>query len=228
MVEAHGLTSGLALRDDPAVGRGAAIVWRAIDLLVAGVLLLLLVPLFLLLALAIKIDSPGPVIFRQRRVGQGLRRFSMRKLRTMRSGCGSSPHREYVTQLIETDAGKNGGSDLYKLAEDPRVTRVGRFLRRWSLDELPQLWNVLRGEMSLVGPRPAIPYELEMYEQAWYERFTVKPGITGLWQVSGRSRLTFREMIGLDLDYVEKRSVWLNIRILARTVRAVSDGKGAG
>jgi lipopolysaccharide/colanic/teichoic acid biosynthesis glycosyltransferase len=108
------------------------------------------------------------------------------------------------------------------------VTRVGRFLRRWSLDELPQLWNVLRGEMSLVGPRPAIPYELEMYEQAWYERFTVKPGITGLWQVSGRSRLTFREMIGLDLDYVEKRSVWLNIRILARTVRAVSDGKGAG
>jgi lipopolysaccharide/colanic/teichoic acid biosynthesis glycosyltransferase len=146
----------------------------------------------------------------------------------MRHGADAEPHRRYVEALITGQApAAADGSQLYKLTADDRVTRVGRFLRRTSLDELPQLWDVIRGRMSLVGPRPAIPYELQHYRTHWFARFEVKPGITGLWQVSGRSELTFEEMVQLDIKYVGLRSIWLDARILARTMLVLIHRRGA-
>ena len=146
----------------------------------------------------------------------------------MRSDADSARHRDYVEQLInnrpESDPPENG---LYKLVVDDRITRVGRFLRSWSLDELPQLWNVVRGDMSLVGPRPVIPYEVELYPDWYHERFAVKPGLTGLWQVSGRSECTYEEMVVLDLEYVRRRTLPLDLAILARTVWVVVTRRGA-
>jgi len=195
---------------------------RALDLTATVVLLVLLTPALLLIALAIRLDSPGPVLFRQRRVGRLRRSFMVAKFRTMQHGANHDVHRDYMLALIES------GTPAPKLAGDARVTRVGAFLRRTSLDELPQLWNVLRGEMSLVGPRPPIPYEVEHYPAHWFERFLVKPGVTGLWQVSGRSEVSLEEMIELDVDYVRRRSVLLNIWILLRTAPAVLSMRGAG
>jgi len=140
----------------------------------------------------------------------------------MQHGAGDGIHRDHVVALIASD------EPAAKLADDARVTRAGGFLRRTSLDELPQLWNVLRGDMSLVGPRPAIPYEVERYPAHWHERFAVKPGITGLWQVTGRSEVSLQRMIELDIEYVRRRSVWFNTWILLRTVPAVLSGRGAG
>ncbi|MHB1568838.1 MAG: sugar transferase, partial [Solirubrobacteraceae bacterium] len=167
-----------------------------------------------------------PIIFSQRRVGRGLAPFTVRKFRTMRYGASPEVHRAFVLDLIEGQTPERTGP-LFKLTGDGRVTRAGRFLRRSSLDELPQLWNVLRGEMSLVGPRPAIAYEVEHYPAEWFTRFAVKPGITGLWQVSGRSKLTISEMVGLDIEYVRRRSLWLNLRILTRTIPVVLLARGA-
>jgi lipopolysaccharide/colanic/teichoic acid biosynthesis glycosyltransferase len=214
-----------------AVGAGSkwtAIACRALDMAVSAVLLLVLAPVFLALAAAIRLDSPGRVLYRQRRVGRELAPFMVNKFRSMHSGAGHETHREYVIGLIagEQDT-QDAGSNFFKMANDDRVTRVGRFLRKSSLDELPQLWNVLRGDMSLVGPRPPIPYEVEHYPPHWFDRFAVKPGMTGLWQVSGRSELTLEEMIALDVEYTRSRSLWLNIRILARTVPVVFVGRGA-
>jgi len=195
---------------------------RALDLVAAVALVLLLAPLLLLLALIIKLDSPGPVLFRQPRVGRGRRHFLVAKFRTMQHGADHDVHRDYMLALIES------GTPAPKLAGDARVTRFGAFLRRTSLDELPQLWNVLRGEMSLVGPRPALPYELEQYKP-WHCRrvLEAKPGITGLWQVVGRSRTTFDEMVRLDLRYAKTCSLWNDLKILAATPAAVFSGKGA-
>jgi lipopolysaccharide/colanic/teichoic acid biosynthesis glycosyltransferase len=145
----------------------------------------------------------------------------------MGADAGHETHRAFVLALISGEQGPTE-SGVFKLTEDTRITRVGRFLRRSSLDELPQLWNVLRGDMSLVGPRPPIQYEVERYPEHWFGRFAVKPGMTGLWQVNGRSELTLDEMIELDLEYVRRRSVWLNIVILARTLPAVLRARGAG
>jgi lipopolysaccharide/colanic/teichoic acid biosynthesis glycosyltransferase len=203
--------------------------WRAIDIVGASLMLVLLSPLLAAVALAVRLDSPGRAIFRQRRVGRSLQPFTVYKFRSMNASAPSDKHKAYVLQLI---AAENIGSEhtsegLYKLAIDDRVTRVGRILRRLSLDELPQLWNVLRGEMSLVGPRPSIPYEVERYPDAWLGRFSVRPGLTGLWQVSGRSELTWEQMIELDLEYVERRTFWFNIGILLRTIPVVLVGRGA-
>jgi lipopolysaccharide/colanic/teichoic acid biosynthesis glycosyltransferase len=228
-VEAHGLLGGFSQRLDGAVARGTSTLWRVADVAGAAVGLVVLLPILVIVALAVKLDSPGPVLFRQRRVGLREQPFTVNKFRTMRSGAASQPHREYISGMIHGDAQSSTrrASQLYKVVDDDRVTRVGRVLRRWSLDELPQLWNVLWGEMSLVGPRPAIPYELDHYERDWYGRFSVKPGMTGLWQVSGRSELTFREMIRLDLVYASTWSLWLNVRILAKTAVVVLRGRGA-
>jgi lipopolysaccharide/colanic/teichoic acid biosynthesis glycosyltransferase len=168
-------------------------------------------------------------MFRQRRVGRHRRLFVVNKFRSMYDGAGAECHRAYVLELIAggIEPERHAPHGLYKLTADQRVTRVGGVLRRSSADELPQLWNVLRGQMSLVGPRPSIPYELERYPEHWSPRFDVKPGLTGLWQVSGRSRLTWTEMIELDLEYVERRSVRLNLSILLRTIPAVLRGDGA-
>jgi lipopolysaccharide/colanic/teichoic acid biosynthesis glycosyltransferase len=202
---------------------------RILDIAGAAFLLIVLSPLVAAIALAIRLDSPGRAIFRQPRVGRHFEPFTINKFRSMYSGAGHDPHRAYVLELI---AGvvvpeQHAPAGLYKLTGDRRVTRVGRWLRRSSLDELPQLWNVLRGDMSLVGPRPSLPYETERYPEAWHRRFAVRPGITGLWQVSGRCQLTWEQMIELDLEYVERRSVWLNLWILLRTVPVVLLGRGA-
>jgi lipopolysaccharide/colanic/teichoic acid biosynthesis glycosyltransferase len=195
---------------------------RALDLVIATLMVVLLAPFLLLIALIIKIDSPGPVFFRQQRVGRHRKPFLVAKFRTMSHGANHDVHRDYMLALIES------GTPAPKLAGDARVTRFGAFLRRTSLDELPQLWNVLRGEMSLVGPRPPIPYEVDHYPPHWFERFLVKPGVTGLWQVSGRSEVSLEEMIEMDVDYARRRSVLLNVWILLRTIPAVLSQRGAG
>jgi lipopolysaccharide/colanic/teichoic acid biosynthesis glycosyltransferase len=201
---------------------------RILDVIVGGALLVIMFPLMLVIAVAIRIESPGSALFRQRRLGRSLVPFTVNKFRTMRQGVSDEVHKKFVLSLIaghEPEATEEG--PRYKLSSDARVTRVGRILRRTSLDELPQLWNVVRGEMSLVGPRPPIAYEVDHYRAHWFARFQVKPGVTGLWQVSGRCELTIEEMIDLDVEYVRRRSLWLNLRILVRTVPAVLSLRGA-
>jgi lipopolysaccharide/colanic/teichoic acid biosynthesis glycosyltransferase len=202
---------------------------RILDIVGSLALLVVLSPLMLAILIAVRLDSPGNPIFRQRRMGHGVRPFTITKFRTMRTGSDHSEHRSFVHGFISGNAEPQPHSEgsLFKLTTDPRVTRIGAFLRRTSLDELPQLWDVLCGSMSLVGPRPCLEYELEYYPQAALERFAVKPGITGLWQVSGRSELTFEEMIALDIDYARQISAMLNVRILLRTIPVVLLGKGA-
>jgi lipopolysaccharide/colanic/teichoic acid biosynthesis glycosyltransferase len=192
---------------------------------VAALLLILLLPVLVGLALAVRWSSPGPILFRQQRVGRYGRKFWFYKFRTMIDGNDPSEHREYYSALVNGTARPVGGT--YKLADDRRVTPLGAILRRYSLDELPQLINVLLGDMSLVGPRPPLPYETELYKSIDWRRMSVMPGITGLWQVSGRSTLTFQEMIELDLEYIGNWSLWLDLKILLRTPFAVASAKGA-
>jgi len=187
------------------------------------VVLVLLSPVLLAAAILIKLDSRGPVFFRQERTGQGMRRFRVWKFRTMYTDADPEIHRRYIEQLV---AGEAPASGLKKLVDDPRVTRVGRTLRRTSIDELPQLFNVLAGEMSIVGPRPGIDYELEHYAPSHFRRFDARPGITGLWQVSGRNELNFVEMLDLDVRYVDELGPGMDLKILAKTPRAMI-GKGA-
>ncbi|HEY3044219.1 MAG TPA: sugar transferase [Vicinamibacterales bacterium] len=201
---------------------------RALDIIGSLTLLVLLSPLFLLIAALAKVKSPGPVFFRQVRVGQMMKPFAMLKFRTMHVGADNTLHQAYMTRFINSTAETCGAEKIFKLADDPRVTPVGRILRKTSLDELPQLWNVLRGDMSLVGPRPPLGYELEQYKPWHYRRvLEAKPGITGLWQVAGRSRTTFDQMVRLDLRYARTCSVWTDIKILLATPAAVISGKGA-
>ncbi len=195
------------------------LVCRALDLLIAGALLVACIPVLLVACALIRLESPGPAIFRQRRLGRERRPFVVHKLRTMRREADPAVHREYIEELIagaETTH-SDGQRDLYKLANDDRVTRVGRFLRRTSLDELPQLFDVLRGPMSMVGPRPVIPYEAELYPADYDRRFDVKPGLTGLWQVSGRSECSYREMVAFDISWAESCSISAYLSIVART-----------
>jgi exopolysaccharide biosynthesis polyprenyl glycosylphosphotransferase len=204
---------------------------RAIDVIGSLLALTLLSPLYVIIAVAIKLTSKGPILFKQDRVGQYGIRFSFLKFRSMYYKSDAKIHQEYVRRLI---SGKHDGKgadsigNVYKIKDDPRVTPVGKFLRKTSLDEIPQFFNVLMGEMSLVGPRPPIPYEVEAYE-VWHRRrfLEAKPGITGLWQVEGRSRTKFDEMVRLDLRYVKTWSPWLDIKILLRTPAAVFRGDGA-
>ena len=205
---------------------------RVMDIAGAGALLLVLSPLLAALAAIIKLTSKGPVIFEQERLGRFGARFKCLKFRTMYTNNDPKIHQEYIQQFISgKDECRNGSEShapVYKIVNDPRVTAVGRFLRKTSLDELPQFWNVLRGEMSLVGPRPPVPYEFEIYD-IWHRRriLDVKPGVTGLWQVSGRSRTRFDEMVRLDLRYCQNWSLWLDVKILISTPRAVLGGDGA-
>jgi lipopolysaccharide/colanic/teichoic acid biosynthesis glycosyltransferase len=205
---------------------------RGIDILGSGLLLLILSPILAAIALAIKLTSKGSVIFEQERLGQFGAKFKCLKFRTMYADNDPKIHREYIQRFIagQTENGKTSGAEpvVYKITNDPRVTAVGKFLRKTSLDEFPQFWNVLRGEMSLVGPRPPVPYEFEVYD-FWHRRrvLEVKPGVTGLWQVSGRSRTSFDDMVRLDLQYSQKWSLWLDLKILLATPRAVVTGEGA-
>jgi lipopolysaccharide/colanic/teichoic acid biosynthesis glycosyltransferase len=211
-------------------GKSSRIAKRTLDIAGSIVALVLFSPLFLFISLAIKLTSRGPVLFKQERVGYRGVRFTFLKFRSMKCINDSRIHQEYVKQFIAggIDSGQPRPNRVYKISADPRVTPFGRFLRKTSLDELPQFINVVKGEMSLVGPRPPIPYEVESY-RPWHLRrvFEVKPGITGLWQVSGRSRTTFDEMVRLDLRYARNWSLWLDIKILLQTPEAILSGKGA-
>jgi lipopolysaccharide/colanic/teichoic acid biosynthesis glycosyltransferase len=204
---------------------------RCIDIAGSGLALLCGAPVFGAIALAIKATSKGPVLFRQERLGQYGRKFVVLKFRSMRTDCDAKIHEQYVHQFIAGQVEDGSGAakkPVFKIQQDPRITSVGKFLRKTSLDELPQFWNVLRGDMSLVGPRPPIEYEFLAYE-VWHRRrvLEIKPGITGLWQVEGRSRTRFDDMVRLDLKYARAWSVWLDLKILAQTPAAVIQGEGA-
>ncbi|MGB8646067.1 MAG: sugar transferase [Anaerolineae bacterium] len=192
---------------------------RSMDLGLTFIAFIVLLPLMALVALLIKLTSPGPVIFSQERVGRNEKRFTAYKFRTMR--VGAEQEVEGLKHLNEADG------PLFKIRNDPRLTAIGKLLRRLSFDELPQFWNVLRGDMSLVGPRPPIPAEVAQYQDWHKKRLQITPGLTGLWQVSGRSELTFDEMVMLDIYYVENWSPWLDLWILVRTVPSVLTARGA-
>lgn len=221
------MTAGPVRRVLPTLVCGAR---RSLDALLALLLLVLLAPVLLVIAVAVRLDSPGSPIFRQPRLGRGERQIIVNKFRTMRTAADPEPHKRYIAELIAQGAAAacsdDQGRPLYKLAVDDRVTRIGRLLRRWSIDELPQLWNVVRGDMALVGPRPVIAYEAEQYPDWYRERFRVAPGLTGLWQVSGRNERTYEEMIRLDVEYARTRSLRLDMTILFKTFRAVIGRKG--
>ena len=211
--------------------RFALAVKRGMDVLGSSVALLLLSPVFAAVAIAIKLTSKGPVLFKQERLGQYGNKFTVLKFRSMRTDCDPKIHQEYVSQFIAgqvESVNADGEKPVFKIQEDPRVTPVGRFLRKTSLDEAPQFWNALIGEMSLVGPRPPVPYEYKNYD-LWHRRrvLEIKPGITGLWQVEGRSRTRFDEMVRLDLKYARAWTLWLDVKILLQTPGAVLTGEGA-
>ena len=204
---------------------------RSMDIVGSAAALLLMSPVFGAVALAIKLTSKGPVLFKQQRLGQYGKKFTVLKFRSMRTDCDAKIHEDYVSQFIagQVQGGaRDGEKPVFKIQEDPRVTPIGRFLRRSSLDEFPQFWNVLIGNMSLVGPRPPVPYEYKAYD-LWHRRrvLEIKPGITGLWQVEGRSRTCFDEMVRLDLKYARGWSIWLDVKILLQTPSAVLTGEGA-
>ena len=202
---------------------------RLLDLIGAFTGLVLLGPLMTAITILIGVDSPGPALFKQRRFGRGGSPFTFYKFRTMFDGNDPKLHREFVSKLINGEAqeGLRGANGSLKIENDPRVTRLGRVLRRTSLDELPQLINVLKGDMSLVGPRPPVHYEIEMYQPEHLRRLDVLPGMTGLWQVSGRTQTGFDEMVALDQEYIETWSLWLDVKILWRTIFVVLSRKGA-
>lgn len=204
---------------------------RAVDVALAGLLLVLASPLLLAIALAIKLDSGGPVLLRQTRIGRRGRRFTCYKFRTMVPNASPELHRQYMISFIHNRLPASGeearDARVFKLVNDPRITRVGRILRSTSLDELPQLLNVLRGDMSLVGPRPALQYEVDEYE-AWHRgRLDLLPGITGWWQVYGRSGVSFDQMVRMDLEYIARQSLALDIKLILLTVPVVLLRKGA-
>ena len=201
---------------------------RVLDLVVAAVLLVVTAPIQAACAIAILLESGRPVLYRSQRVGRGHRPFEMLKLRSMVDGADDATHREFIAQAMSASGPSSSGPTRPKLQDDPRVTKVGRFLRRSSLDELPQLVNVIRGDMSLVGPRPDVPYSVDHYEPRHHRRFVVLPGMTGLWQVAGRSSVDVRQMLELDLVYVERWSLGLDLWILVRTLPLVVSKKGKG
>jgi exopolysaccharide biosynthesis polyprenyl glycosylphosphotransferase len=203
---------------------------RALDVLLAGLALAFISPLFLAISFLIKRSSPGPVLFVQERLGRDGRPFKFYKFRSMVHNSDDAIHRQFAAMFIAGDDGgcaaTNSGDKVFKLKRDPRITQIGAFLRRTSLDELPQLLNIIRGDMSLVGPRPPIAYEIENYQPWHMERLKAVPGLTGLWQVSGRSSVSFDEMVRLDIRYINEWSFWSDLAIIAKTVPVVIRGTG--
>jgi lipopolysaccharide/colanic/teichoic acid biosynthesis glycosyltransferase len=202
---------------------------RTLDIVGSIVGIALLWPVMAVVAVAVALSSPGPIIFKQKRLGKGGVHFTFYKFRSMATQADDSIHRDFMAKLIQGQGeAADGKSGQFKLKADPRVTPLGRFIRKTSLDELPQFFNVLKGDMSLVGPRPPVPYEAKQY-QPWHLRRVMgtKPGITGIWQVEGRSQVTFSEMVRMDLRYIEECSLWLDLKILLKTLWVVFPGKGA-
>jgi lipopolysaccharide/colanic/teichoic acid biosynthesis glycosyltransferase len=197
---------------------GYRIAKRVLDLTASGAALLITSPVILAIAAAVRLESRGPILFHQERIGLGGRRFTLFKFRSMDVAADEEEHRAYVSRLLRPDFDDPDAATWQPIVADSRVTRVGSFLRRSHLDELPQLINIVRGDMSLVGPRPPIPYEVALYEPWHLRRLSVVPGLTGLWQATAWGRLSFDEGVRLDLEYVERRSFWLDLKILARTL----------
>ena len=219
------MTESVGRRRVATLGLGQEAAKRTLDVLVSLTAIIVLAPLMGLVWCLVRCTSVGPAVFRQERLGRKKQPFTLMKFRTMYVKNNDQIHREYVTSLLSNEQPSAGGQrGLYKLEKDPRITPVGGWLRRSSLDELPQLFNVLSGEMSLVGPRPVLPWEAQLFPEAYQRRFAVKPGITGLWQVSGRSRLSMRQALQLDVEYVLRRSLAFDISILFRTVPALFRG----
>jgi exopolysaccharide biosynthesis polyprenyl glycosylphosphotransferase len=205
---------------------------RAFDVVAAVLGLVVIAPILGLIALAIKLESRGPALYRQQRIGENGAPFTMLKFRSMQANADAGVHQAHVQRLIQQNLRPEqmepGNGASLKMANDPRVTRVGAFLRKTSLDELPQLFNVLNGEMSLVGPRPPIAYEVALYQDWHMRRLAAPPGMTGLWQVHGRNRVSFDEMVRMDLEYIERQSLLLDLQLLVQTPLAVIHGRGAG
>jgi len=205
---------------------------RVFDVVIATLILIVAAPVILITAALIKLDSPGPVFYRQKRMGENGQPFYILKFRSMKVNADEKLHREHLARLIKENvslvAHVNGQSDSLKLQNDPRITKVGHFIRKTSLDELPQLLNVLQGEMSLVGPRPPIPYEVDMYQDWHKRRLEAIPGMTGLWQVHGRNQVSFDEMVRMDITYIEQQSLWLDLKLLLLTPFALLSSRGAG
>jgi len=205
---------------------------RLFDIVLSLVFLIILSPIILLITILIKMDSIGPVFYKQTRIGEYGKSFEMIKFRSMRIGAPQNDHKEYTTRLIQENVdptnftGVNNGS--LKRSVDPRITPFGAFIRRFSLDELPQFFNVAIGDMSLVGPRPPLPYEVDVYEQWHRRRLEVLPGITGLWQVTARNQVSFDEMVRLDIEYIDNYSMWMDVKIILQTPWAIVNGNGAG
>jgi lipopolysaccharide/colanic/teichoic acid biosynthesis glycosyltransferase len=190
--------------------------------------LLILIPLcivMVIVAVCIRLETPGPVFFRQKRVGLNGIEFEMLKFRSMYLNGDDSHHREAIKQYMNGSS-LNGKANAYKLVDDPRITRVGRLIRKTSIDELPQFLNVLRGQMTLVGPRPPLPYEVEEYSQRDWLRLSGKPGLTGTWQIYGRSRVPFQEMVEMDIEYLQQQSFWLDLKLIVLTVPVMISGRG--
>lgn len=240
------ITQALLPECDKSVERtGYFLMKRVTDFLFSFIMLIILSPFIFLISLLIRMDSPGPAIYSQKRVGcrlswkgktlqKEVRLFTFYKFRTMYQNSDDSIHRRFITAYIHNDleamarlqqAAVEQGNE-YKLNGDPRVTRIGKILRKTSMDELPQLWNVLTGDMSLVGPRPAIPYEVEMYEPWHMCRLSTLPGLTGLWQVTARNSASFDDLVRIDLEYIKKQSFWFDLKILLKTPLAILERKG--
>jgi exopolysaccharide biosynthesis polyprenyl glycosylphosphotransferase len=218
----------IKLYEEPLRGPQRAIK-RGMDVAVSVMILLLTWPIWIVLAALIKLESRGPVFLRQERVGMDGKMFLMLKFRSMKEGADDAIHRELMMRMINGEDVNQGTPDrpLYgKVKDDPRLTRIGGWMRRYSLDELPQVINVLKGQMSIVGPRPPLPYEVKHYKDWHRARFHVKPGITGLWQVSGRNRLHFEDMVRLDIFYIENWSPWLDLKIIFKTIPVILRGEG--
>lgn len=192
---------------------------NALDLIIIVIALVVSSPVLLIVALAVKLDSPGPAVFKQKRIGKDGKEFTVCKFRSMYVNADDRPHREALQKLVQGEpAARVNGQGFFKPVDDPRVTRVGKFLRATGLDELPQVINVLRRDMSVVGPRPAIPYELELYKDWHYRRLSVRPGVTGLWQVRRHDTQNFDDVMRLDLEYIDSFSIWLDLKIILLTV----------
>lgn len=216
----------------PGIHGRRRLIKRLFDVLAVSAGLILLFPLMFIVAVIIKLDSPGPVLYQQTRIGENGRAFTMFKFRSMQVNADSTIHKKYVTHLIQQNVGldktNNSVEKSLKIKEDPRITRMGRLIRKTSIDELPQLWNVLRGDMSLVGPRPPLPYEVEVYKEWHKRRLEVLPGITGPWQIKARNRVSFDEMVRMDLAYIEQQSFWLDLLLILQTPWAMVKAQGAG
>ncbi len=210
------------------IDRGYLRAKRILDILFTLLILLPLCIAVVIVAALIRLDSKGPAFFRQKRVGLNGTEFEMLKFRSMHVNCDDSVHREAIKQYINGAAlnGHGNADNRYKLVDDLRVTRIGRFIRRTSIDELPQFINVLRGEMTLVGPRPPVPYEVEAYSFRDQLRLCGKPGLTGTWQVYGRSRVTFQEMVEMDIAYLQQQSIWQDFKLIALTLPVMLQGRG--